>query len=102
MVRDVPTGVELAEARLGWLRRCAAPAAAVATGVGGWVAWVTAETGAGVPRRPNNSFAGVFGSSGLASGGSGLGLSVPLSCAPAVVATPSSITTDNATTMRYC
>src|SRR6267142_5473698 len=31
--------------------------------------------------RPNNSLAGVFGSSGLARGGSGFGSTLPLSCA---------------------
>src|SRR5215467_10284249 len=36
---------------------------------------------AGVERRPNNSFAAIFGLSGWASTGSGLGSSVPLSCA---------------------
>src|SRR5262244_4146125 len=36
---------------------------------------------AGAVLRPNSSLAGVAGSSGLASGGSGCGLRVPLSCA---------------------
>src|SRR5215475_3043003 len=42
-----------------------------------------AEPLVGRVRRPNSCLAGVFGSSGLASGGSGCGLSVPLSCAGA-------------------
>src|SRR5262245_26864152 len=42
---------------------------------------------AGAVLRPNSSLAGVAGSSGLASGGNGCGLSVPLSCAVAVVDT---------------
>src|SRR5437763_1689445 len=41
---------------------------------------------AAVGLRPNSSFAGFFGSSGLASGGSGLPLTVPLSCADAAPA----------------
>src|SRR5262249_6601711 len=36
---------------------------------------------AGAVLRPNSSLAGISGSSGLASGGSGCGLRVPLSCA---------------------
>src|ERR1700704_5565465 len=36
--------------------------------------------------RPNNSLAPIFGSLGLASGGSGLGSMLPLSCANAPVA----------------
>src|SRR4029453_8180290 len=39
---------------------------------------------AGALLRPNSSLAGVAGSSGLASGGSGWGLRVPLSCALAI------------------
>src|SRR5215468_9247408 len=42
---------------------------------------VRACRGAGAVLRPNNSLAGVAGSSGLASGGNGCGLRVPLSCA---------------------
>jgi hypothetical protein len=38
---------------------------------------------AGTAWRPNNSLAGVPGSSGRSSGGSGTGLTLPLSCAPA-------------------
>src|SRR3954453_1206180 len=40
--------------------------------------------GVGIGRRANSSLAGVAGSSGLARGGSGFGLRVPLSCAVAV------------------
>ena len=39
---------------------------------------------AGAVLRPNSSLAGVAGSSGLASGGSGFGLTLPLSCAAAI------------------
>ena len=42
---------------------------------------VRASIGAGALLRPNNSLAGVAGSSGLAAAGSGCGLTVPLSCA---------------------
>jgi len=42
-----------------------------------------ASSGAASRARPNNSFAATSGASGLTIGGSGLGLSVPLSCAPA-------------------
>src|SRR5215510_8840015 len=42
---------------------------------------VRACRGAGAVLRPNNSLAGVAGSSGLASGGNGCGLRAPLSCA---------------------
>src|SRR5205823_11070487 len=45
---------------------------------------VRACRGAGAVLRPNSSLAGVAGSSDLASGGSGWGLSVPLSCAVAL------------------
>ena len=38
---------------------------------------------AAVGLRANSSLAGFFGSSGLASGGNGFGLTVPLSCARA-------------------
>src|SRR5262245_26112831 len=44
---------------------------------------VRACKSAGAVLRPNSSLAGVAGSSGLASGGSGRGLRVPLSCAVA-------------------
>src|SRR5262245_22209433 len=44
---------------------------------------VRASIAAAVGRRANNSLAGVLGSSGWASGGSGFGLSEPLSCARA-------------------
>src|SRR5437588_11673161 len=47
------------------------------------MAW--AASGAGVGRRANNSFAGVAGSAGLASGGSGCGLTEPLSWARAPI-----------------
>ena len=40
-----------------------------------------ASSGAGIGRRPNNSLAGVAGSSGFASAGNGCGSSVPLDCA---------------------
>jgi hypothetical protein len=40
-----------------------------------------ASSGAGLGRRPNNSLAGVAGSSGFASAGNGCGSSVPLVCA---------------------
>src|SRR6516164_10880067 len=42
---------------------------------------VRASRGAGDVLRPNSSLASVLGSSGLATGGNGCGLSVPLSCA---------------------
>ncbi len=45
---------------------------------------VRACKGAGAGLRANSSLAGVAGSSGLASGGSGFGLTVPLSCAAAL------------------
>src|SRR5262245_21962381 len=45
---------------------------------------VRACNGAGAGLRANNSLAGVAGSSGLASGGIGFGLTVPLSCAAAL------------------
>src|SRR5712691_1628817 len=45
---------------------------------------VRAAIGAGSLLRPNSSLAGVAGSLGLASAGSGSGSSVPLSCALAV------------------
>src|SRR3954452_3273518 len=47
-----------------------------------------ANGGAGVARRPNNSRAGVLGSSGWASAGNGCGLTVPLSWANAASALP--------------
>src|SRR4051794_23366935 len=40
---------------------------------------------AGVDLRPNSSLAGFFGSFGLASGGSGFALTLPLSCALAIL-----------------
>jgi hypothetical protein len=42
---------------------------------------VRASSGAGAVLRPNSSLAGVAGSSGLANGGSGVGLTLPRSCA---------------------
>src|SRR3954452_23167880 len=44
--------------------------------------WVGIAAGSSL--RPNNSLAPILGSSGWASGGSGLGSTVPLSCAQAV------------------
>src|SRR5262245_23158597 len=49
---------------------------------------VRAGTEAAYVRRANSSRAGVFGSSGWASGGSGFGSTLPLSCADAALAAP--------------